>query len=299
MDSNAATVPPPMRRKRRLPPLLVTTMRTLLLTWLIAAFSLFFFQHKLVWYPAPPPTQTPASFRLPYRDLDLVTSDGVALDAWWIEADAPHGVVLHLHGNAGSIGNRLSIARALRRIGWSTLLLDYRGYGHSEGTPSEEGTYRDAEAAYDALRNGGVAAERIVAWGESLGGGVAIELARRRPLAGVVTEATFTSIPDVGAARFPFLPVRLLARVHYDNFSKVGELTQPLLLMHGRSDDLVPFAQGERLFARAQAARAAQPSAAPLHFLPLDSGHEAVRFGSDVAASATIERFLLACVAPR
>lgn len=288
-----------MRRKRRLSPLLVTTLRTLLLTWLLAALGLLFFQHKLVWHPAPPPTHTPAAFRLPYRDLDLVASDGVKLDAWWIEADAPRGVVLHLHGNAGSIGGRIAIARALRRLGWSTLLLDYRGFGNSEGTPSEEGTYRDAEAAYDALRAGGVAAERIVAWGESLGGGVAIELARRRPLAGLLTESAFTSVPDVGAERFPFLPVRLLARIHYDNLAKASELSLPWLLVHGRADDLVPFAHGERLFARGQAARAARADAAPLHFVPVDAGHEGVRLGDDAAASATIERFLAACVAPR
>ncbi len=273
-------------------------MRTLLLTWLLAVVSMALFQQKLVWYPGPPPTHLPP-LRPPLRDLTLRTADGVALNAWWIEASPSHGAIVHCHGNAGSISGRIAVARALRSMGWSTLLFDYRGYGKSEGHPTEEGTYLDAEAAYDWVRSEGVAPERIVAWGESLGGGVAVELARRRPLAALITESTFTSIPDVGAQRFPWLPVRLLARIHYDNAAKAAELKLPWLLLHGRDDRLVPIDHAQRLFAIAQAARASSPPAAPLLFHPVAGGHEALRLGDVAADSAVVARFLAASAPPR
>ena len=278
---------------------MVTLIRTVALTWLLAAIGLFLFQEKLVWHPSDPPRRTPAGARLPWHDLTLTTSDGVELEAWRIDADSPKGAIVYFHGNAGSIAGMIGLARDLRRAGWTTLLVEYRGYGNSKGSPSEEGTYRDAEAGYDSLREAGFEAGRIVAWGQSLGGGVAVELARRRPLAALITESTFTSIPDVGAERFPWLPVRALARIHYDNRAKVAEVKVPWLVIHGRTDSIVRFRHGEELFAAVQASRRGDPAAAPALFHPAAGGHEGARFGADATDTEVVTHFLDAAVAPR
>jgi len=152
------------------------------------------------------------------------------------------------HGNAGTVAERLELARAFVAMGRSVLLYDYRGYGRSQGRPSEEGTYLDAEAAFDWLTARGLAPQAIAAYGESLGGAVSIELARRRDPARLIVEATFTSLPDIGARAYPWLPVHLLSRIRYDNIAKAPELTLPVLVLHSPEDELVPFAHAHRLY---------------------------------------------------
>jgi uncharacterized protein len=216
--------------------------------YLAICLAAWAFEKKLVYFPGPPPTATPRDAGLEYVDAPLATSDGLALSAWFLPAREPRLAVLVCHGNAGSIEHRIDKARIFVELGASVLLFDYRGYGASEGTPSEEGTYLDAECAFDELarRAPGLA---IVAYGESLGGGVAVELARRRPLAGLILDSTFTSVPDVGARAYPWLPVRLLARTRYDNLAKVATLDTPILVAHSRGDAIVPFELGRALHA--------------------------------------------------
>lgn len=226
---------------------------------------LFLYQGRLVYFPGPPPTTTPAALGLKHRELHLVTSDGVRIHAWFLPAPAARGALVFCHGNAGNIEHRLHAARAFLDMGLSVLLFDYRGYGASEGHPTEAGTYLDAEAAYAALlEEPGVTPTRIVIYGESLGAGVALELARRREVAAVVTEAAFTSLPDLGSRLYPWLPVRLLSRFRYHNLSKVASLDAPLLVIHSPDDDIVPYAHGQRLFAAA---------AEPKQFLETEGGH--------------------------
>ena len=226
---------------------------------------LFLFQGRLVYFPGPAPTTTPAALGLEHRELQLVTSDGVRLHAWFLPAPAARGALVFCHGNAGNIEHRLHAARVFLDMGLSVLLFDYRGYGASEGHPSEDGTYLDAEAAYDALLGEpGVARDRIVIYGESLGAAVAIELALRREVAAVVTESGFTSLPTLGSKLYPWLPVRLLSRFRYDSLSKVGSLSSPLLIIHSPDDEIVPYAHGQRLF---EAARE------PKQFLETEGGH--------------------------
>lgn len=190
-----------------------------------------------------------------FEDITLVARDGTRLHGWFFPAapDSPlrHLAVLHAHGNAGNISHRLDMADALLETGVNVLLFDYRGYGRSRGRPSEEGTYRDAEAAHAWLVARGFAATHLIAFGESLGGAVVAELARRAPLAGLVLQSTFTSIPDLGAELFPFLPVRWLAHHRYDTLAKLPRIRVPLLILHSREDTLVRFAHAERNFAAA------------------------------------------------
>ena len=211
----------------------------------------FLLQRRLVYFPGPPPGSDPGAYGLPFTDLTLTTADGVKIHGWFVPAPAARGALVFPHGNAGNIEYRLMHARAFRQMGLSVLLFDYRGYGKSEGTPSEKGTYLDAEAAYDWLLQQGFAPERIAVYGESLGGAVGIELARRRQVACVAVESAFTSVPDLGAQLYPWLPVRLLSRFRYDNAKKIANLGVPVLVIHSPDDEIIPYAHGEALFAAA------------------------------------------------
>jgi hypothetical protein len=207
---------------------------------------------------------TPATIGLAYEDVALRTADGVRLHAWFGPGGAGRPTLLFLHGNAGNISHRLEKLSILNDLGVSVLLLDYRGYGLSRGEPSEAGTYRDADAAYDWLRARGIEPGSVVPYGESLGGGVATDLAARRPVGALILESTPTNMPDVARAHYPLLPAGLLLSVRYDALAKIPSVSAPLLLLHSSEDEIVPFAMAERLH------RAARP---PKRLVRLRGGH--------------------------
>jgi hypothetical protein len=232
--------------------LLVRLLLLLVAGYVAVCVLVWFFQARLVYFPGPAPRLTPAELGLEFRELELAARDGPRLHAWFLPRAGAQGAVLVCHGNAGSIEQRIELARTFLELGWAVLLFDYRGYGRSTGHPSEEGTYRDAEAAYRHLLDEGFATERIVLFGESLGAAVAFELARRASVGAVIAESAFTSIPDMAAEVYPFLPARLLARMRYDNLAKVAYLGVPLLVIHSPEDEIVPAELGRRLFAAAR-----------------------------------------------
>lgn len=257
---------------------------------LIAAYALvcglvWLFQTRLIYYPGPSPSATPADSGLEHLDLELTTSDGERLHAWLLPGPRSPRTVLVCHGNAGSIEHRIQLARVFHDLGWSVLLFDYRGYGKSSGSPSEDGTYQDGEAAWKYLAESrGLSPQQIVLYGESLGVGVAVELARRHPPAALIAESGFTSLPDMAAEFYPFLPARLLARVRYDNLAKIAELRRPLLILHSPADDLVPFSHAERLFASARE---------PKRLVRTGGGHSDGGFVQRPEWRAEVGRFLL------
>ena len=193
--------------------------------------------------------------RRPFEDVYFQTADGLKLNGWFFPADndsaRKHFVYLLCHGNAGNISHRLDHVAALLETGASVFNFDYRGYGRSEGRPGEEGTYRDAQAAHGWLRRKGFAATDVLALGESLGGGIASELALREPVGGLVLQSTYTSVTDVGAELFPWLPVRWLGTIKYDTHTRLPRVKVPVLVMHSRTDGLIGFHHAERNFAAA------------------------------------------------
>jgi fermentation-respiration switch protein FrsA (DUF1100 family) len=200
---------------------------------------------------------TPAARGLPFDDVEVATPDGPKLHAWWIPAERARGTVLLLHGNAGNISHRIDYAVMFRRLGYSTLLVDYRGYGRSTGTPTEQGTYIDAAAAWDWLKEDRQVPERdIVLFGESLGGGVASWLAARHQARALILASTFTSAVDLGSELYPFLPVRLVSRNRYETLQRLGDVRAPVLVIHSPEDDIIPFAHGRRLFEAAREPKA-------------------------------------------
>lgn len=231
------------------------------------ALLLVVFQPRLVFYPEIDRKvgATPAQLGLPYEDLHLKTSDGIELHGWYIAASQPRGTVLFLHGNAGNISHRLDSVQMFHRLGYSTLIFDYRGYGNSGGTPTEQGTYRDAEAAWRYLtEQRHIPACRIVLFGESLGGAVAARLAALQKPAALVIASGFTSVPDLGQQLYPYFQVRWLARIRYDTREYLRSVAVPVLIAHSPEDDIIPFEHGRALFA------AANP---PKRFLELAGGH--------------------------
>ena len=227
----------------------------------------FLYQPRLVYFPQVERelTATPRAAGLDYEDVTLTTADNVKLHGWWVPARNARGTILLMHGNAGNISHRLGYLTMFNRLGYSVLLFDYRGYGKSGGHPDEEGTYRDAEAAWLHLTaNRNVAAREIVMVAESLGGGVATWLALKYPPRALVLASTFRSVPDLGAQIYPWLPVRLLARITYDNLARIARVDAPVLIAHSRDDDVIPFAHGEALFAAARE---------PKQMLVLAGGH--------------------------
>ncbi|MFT5049783.1 MAG: fermentation-respiration switch protein FrsA (DUF1100 family) [Chlamydiales bacterium] len=221
--------------------------------YLAICFLVWLLQAKLVWFPGPPPRSGPGELGWKFESATLRTTDGVRLGAWFLPVEGARGAVLISHGNAGSMEDRLSQAGAFRAMGLAVLLYDYRGYGDSDGSPSEAGTYLDARAALEHLvHERGFSPEQIVLYGESLGGAVTIELASARPVGAVIVESSFTRLSDVGARVYPWLPVRWLTRIHYASIERVARIDAALLVVHSPQDEIVPFTHAQLLFERAR-----------------------------------------------
>jgi uncharacterized protein len=205
--------------------------------------------NSLLYFPSRAIIETPDRAGLDYRDLVLETEDGERLHGWWIGARTDSlGHLLLCHGNAGNVGGRVLHAALLTATGFDVLLFDYRGYGRSTGTPSEEGTYRDARAALRCLLGQpGVDPARVLYLGESLGGAVALDLALERPPTGLVLLSAFTGVRELGRLHYPFVPAALVPDA-YPTLRRIHEWHAPLLVLHGDRDDIVPLSQGRALF---------------------------------------------------
>jgi len=225
-----------------------TVLRILVLL-LLAGGVLLLLEKHLIYFPMRAHDATPVGLGLAHEELALRTEDGVRLHGWFLPVEGSRLSLLVCHGNAGNVSHRLDRALLLQsRLKLDVLLFDYRGYGASEGSPYEEGTYRDARAAYRWLVARGIGPERVVLFGESLGSAVALQVAVEVEARALVLESPFASIPEMARAVYPFLPVWPFVRTRYDNVAKVGRLRMPLLVLHGDRDEVVPFTQGRRVF---------------------------------------------------
>ena len=214
---------------------------------------LMLFENTLV-YPATPASvdwQPPPSKGV--RDVALKSPSGDDIHAWWLPSPGSSGALLYLHGNGGNLSHRGDVIVKLRdTLRLSVLIIDYPGFGKSTGSPSEEGCYQAADAAYDwLLEDAKIAPGEIVLFGKSLGGGVATHLASRKEHRALALVKTYTSLPDVAGRLYPFLPVRLLMRNRFDSLSRIAECRRPIFVAHGTTDELIPFALGEQLYAAA------------------------------------------------
>jgi fermentation-respiration switch protein FrsA (DUF1100 family) len=256
-----------IRKDRGLPGMFLNLLGVAVLAYGALAAYVYFGQDRLVYFPeiGREIRATPGDVGLAYETLTLETGDGEQLHAWFVPHEQGRATVILFHGNAGNISHRLEYLAMFHRMGLSTLIFDYRGYGRSTGKPSEKGLYRDAEAAWKfAAEERSIPADRIVLFGESLGGAVAAWLAARQRPGALVLASVFTSVPDMGSELYPWLPIRWLARMRYDTRAALTDVTCPVLVAHSPEDEIVPFSHGRELFAAAP-----QPKA----FLELAGGH--------------------------
>ena len=219
------------------------------------AFCLYLYlmQGRMIFYPVRKLTASPADIGLHYESVSLTASDGVKLHGWFVPAQAEKGALLFFHGNAGNISHRLESLKIFHDLGLSTLIIDYRGYGESQGTISEKGTYLDGEAGWDYLaRVKGFPPQEIIVFGRSLGGAIAAYIAGRKQPGGLILESVFTSVPDMGARMYPYMPVRLLSRYQYDTIKALQSVICPVLVVHSPHDDIIPFENGLQLYETAR-----------------------------------------------
>jgi uncharacterized protein len=209
-------------------------------------------ERHFLYFPTRALSSTPEAHGLAAEDLDLRAGDGVRLRGWRLRGEGKRAL-LYFHGNAGNVGDRLDRTRILvERLGLDVFLVDYRGYGLSDGEPSESGLYSDARAVYDAARQRGFDSARVVVFGESLGSAVAIDLAAESPCAGVVLETPFLSIAEMARVHYPFVP-GFLIRSRYDNAAKIARVAVPKLFLVAERDEVAPPEQGRRLYELAPA----------------------------------------------
>jgi uncharacterized protein len=227
------------------------TLVSLGLIYGTAVAGVYLMQRQLQYFPS---RSDPAPETLGLNGVErqvLTTPDGETLVLWYSAPQGNRPMILFFHGNAGSIADRANRMSFYQSKGFGAAFLSYRGYGGSTGTPSEAGLITDAQAAYDHLRRVGVPASRIAVVGESLGTGVAVQLAARNPVAALVLEAPFSAAVDVAAIAYPWLPVRVLMKDQYRSDTHIGAVAAPLLILHGTKDQVIPYRLGQKLFAAA------------------------------------------------
>jgi hypothetical protein len=238
--------------------MLTSVITVLAASYIGICILVFLTQGRMVYFPTADVHATPKQFGLAFEDLMLPCPSGGEINAWFVPAVKARGTVLFCHGNGGNIADRVETVDLLNRLGLNVLIFDYRGYGKSTGKPSEKHTYEDARVAWDYLVEGraaagreGTAPERIVVFGRSLGGSIAAHLAAQTSPGALVVESSFTSVPDMGARLYWWLPVRLIARYKYSTVDSIAKVHCPVLVAHSPEDEIVPYALGRRLFAAA------------------------------------------------
>jgi fermentation-respiration switch protein FrsA (DUF1100 family) len=266
-----------IRWAQRLKRLAMTLAIGVVAVLLLTAAAVRYFENSLIYFPPRYPQGFPPADLSPLHveDVWLTTQDNVRLNAWYLPSPGSERALLWFHGNAENIGHGLGQAIFYSRLGVNVLAVDYRGYGRSEGSPNETGVYRDADAAYDYLvQVRHIQTKNIVVFGHSLGGAVAIDLASRRACGGLIVQSSFTSIRDMARRTLPIPLLEYIPKSRFDSLAKIQQVQAPILIVHGTSDETVPFSMGQRLFTAAPE---------PKFFFPIEgAGHnDLIEIGGD------------------
>jgi len=261
-----------------------------ILLWLAVFLALFFLyarymERNSIYFPFKEIRVTPETVGLEFEDIYFNTADGKKLNGWFVPKRGAKFTIFLCHGNAGNIGDRTGKIDLFNKWGYDVFVFDYRGYGKSEGSPTETGLYNDAKAAYDYLvKERKINPENIIFYGESLGGAVVIDLACAEKGKAIITGEAFTSVKDMARIVYPFIPGFVLS-TKYDSLSKIDKIDMPKLIIHSADDEIVPFYLGEKLF------NAARP---PKKFLRITGSHNDAFFESAREIKNGMEEFLSA-----
>jgi pimeloyl-ACP methyl ester carboxylesterase len=236
-----------------IPKILATPLVTLLIVYLVICAAMWLFQRSMIYVPDVG-ARPPSAYGLQsVEKIGLDTPDGEKLEAWSWKGDPGKPVIAFFHGNAGNLSHRAITFRMFQALGLGFVALDYRGFGNSTGQSSEAALYRDAEQVLAYINEKfGVKDLKIVLYGESLGSGVVTEMATRRPFAGVVLQSPYTSVAAAAKRRFFWLPVDLLLTERFSNIDRIDRINAPLLVIHGRDDELFPVDMAETLVEKAR-----------------------------------------------
>ena len=220
---------------------------SLLLIFVSFVIYIRWIEMTAVFSPSKNIKRTPTDVGVEYEDVYFQTKDKFNINGWLVKG-ASDDVVIFFHGNSGTMGSAISKVKMFHELGLTVFMIDYRGFGRSEGTPTEMGLYRDAQAAYDyLLSRPDVNMYHVVIYGESLGGAVAIDLAGRNRSCGVIVDAAFTNLLDMAQIRYPYIPAFLVG-AQFDSLSKVVSIEEPKIFIHSRDDEVVPFQLGKNLY---------------------------------------------------
>ena len=248
--------------------MIVKLILTIALFYSAAMIAIYFAQSSFIYLPNMPTRNIEASpddINLSYENIYLSTKDQVKIHAWYIPGNTNNKTILFMHGNAGNISHRLETIQIYHQLGFNFLIFDYRGFGNSSGSPSEKGTYLDAKAAWDYLINEkNTEPEDIIIVGRSLGGGVASEMAKHSKPAMLVLESTFISMQKISQEHYPFMPTNLIVKHRYDTINKLSDIECPVVVIHSKDDEVVPFSHGKLLYKSANK---------PKSFIELRGGH--------------------------
>ena len=256
-----------------------------LIAYLLVVAYLYVFQRQLLYFPDRSRPELGHFAQQGVREVSLTTSDGLSLLSWYLPPREGRPVILYFHGNGGNIGHRAERMQRFGRDGYGVLLVGYRGYGGNPGSPSEAGLYNDARAAREFLEREGIAAGRLVLYGESLGSGVAVHGAATQQIGGLILESPYTSIAAVAQYHYPYIPAALLIWDRFDSLSQIAAVRAPILMLHGGRDEIVPDRFSRALFDAA-------PEPKEAWFAP-DAGHEELdRVGGLDQVVSFIERRL-------
>ncbi len=216
--------------------------------YFIILFSTYIFQRNLLYHPSEN-NYSDDKLEVSISKVKIITQDGIKLLSWYHNKDVDkHKTILFLHGNAGSLENRIHKINHFKDIKVNFLIVAWRGFSGNKGKPTESGLYIDAKSAVKWLKNKGINEENIIIYGESLGTGVGTEIAQNKNFAGIILESPFTSMVDAGADKYPVFPIRLLLKDKYESDKKIKNIKSPILIMHGEVDKIVPFWMGKKMY---------------------------------------------------
>jgi fermentation-respiration switch protein FrsA (DUF1100 family) len=226
----------------------ITILLTLALIYIFIVISTYIFQRNLLYYPKEN-NYYGDEILVPVERIKITTSDNIELLAWYHKKNInDFKTILFLHGNAGSLENRIHKINHFKEMKINFLIIAWRGFSGNKGEPTEKGLYEDARSTVRWLKRQGVDEKNIILYGESLGTGIAVEIAQNKNFAGIILESPFTSMIDAGEDKYPFLPVRFLLKDKYESDKKIKNIKSPILIMHGKVDNIVPFHMGKRIY---------------------------------------------------
>tara|TARA_Y100000768_G_scaffold114553_1_gene84485 strand:- start:1193 stop:1993 length:801 start_codon:yes stop_codon:yes gene_type:complete len=230
---------------------LYLTLSSVTIAYLVLLIFIYFYQRNLLYLPSENNYQND-KIQFSYEEIFIKVDDKITLKSWLINKDFKEFKTLVLfHGNAGDLSNRIYKLNELNKLDINILLISWRGFSGNKGSPTEKNLYEDAEAAIKWLNEKKVENNQIILYGESLGSGVAVEIGKKNNFNGIILESPFTSVENSAKIYYPYLPVKFILKDRYDSINKIDKIRTPILIMHGKKDDIIPFSMGKELFEKA------------------------------------------------